>query len=68
MRVELLPCKKCKKIPKIVKLDDLYYVQCNGACKKWSKYEFLGNTYNNAANEWNFRNTPNNQGVKKNVE
>jgi len=65
MQVELIPCKKCKKIPKVVKIEDMYYVQCRG-CKKWSPYEFLGNTYNNAANEWNLRNTLNNQGAKKN--
>lgn len=32
--IEPIPCKKCKCVPKVVMINDLYYVQCTGFVEK----------------------------------
>ena len=44
-------CVKCKKLPRVVKVGDLYYAQCT--CKKWDRYQFLGLREEYALEEWN---------------
>lgn len=38
---ELIPCKRCHEIPKIVDCGDLFYVQCTGEYKKRINYKNL---------------------------
>lgn len=58
-------CIKCKKLPKIVKITDLYYCQCSTpGCKKWDKYFALGSTEKNAIEVWNLYNRPIKRGKK----
>lgn len=64
MIVEAEPCKCCGAIPRVVRIDDLYYAQCTGnvkgkTCAKWSQYQFLGVTRNSAVESWNLYNTNN---------
>lgn len=33
MKEEIVPCKKCGGMPRIVKIDTLYYAQCTGKVK-----------------------------------
>lgn len=34
MTDSMIPCKRCKQIPKLVTVSGLYYVQCHGTYKK----------------------------------
>lgn len=51
-------CIFCGSEAKIVHFDrNMWYVQCsNHECKKHDKFAFLGNTRNNAIEQWNFSN------------
>lgn len=58
MSEELVPCKRCKCIPKVVEFSGLFYVQCDGkSCSKWLPYQFLGGTRRAAIQSWNYANT-----------
>lgn len=47
-------CIFCKREPKIVKICDIYYVQC--ACKKHRPFDYIGITVKNAIKQWNDNN------------
>lgn len=49
---DIMKCKKCGHIGKVVKISGLYYVQCHH-CNKWDPYQFLGATPKGAISEWN---------------
>ena len=51
-------CRKCGGSPYVVKVDECYYVRCDGCCK-WHPYEFLGMTPKSAMAVWDEGNTPN---------
>lgn len=60
MNDEKIPnnCVFCGGKARIIHFDDnMWYVQCaNPSCKKHDKYAYLGNTRNNAIEQWNFAN------------
>lgn len=57
-------CVKCKKLPRVVKVGDLFYVQCG--CQKWDRYFALGIKPTDAVEVWNTYNRKmNRRGNKK---
>jgi len=54
MNEEIQPCKKCGSIPRIVKIDDLFYAQCTGRIniKKRDPKTGEERVYNVACNKW----------------
>lgn len=65
---ELVPCKRCGRIPVVKEINDLFYVQCPHTpytnkkgvaviCDKWQPYEFLGVTKKSAIHNWYWANT-----------
>ena len=56
-------CVKCKKLPRVVNVGDLFYVQCG--CQKWEKYQFLGVRADYALEVWNEYNRPIKRGRQK---
>lgn len=66
---KLIPCKRCKRMPVIKEINDLFYVQCPHApytdkkgnvvkCDKWGQYEFLGTSKVAATRNWYWANAP----------
>ncbi len=48
----------CRHKPHIVKMGDLFYVQCSH-CNKWDPYAFLGTNAKTAIKQWNEYNSKN---------
>lgn len=59
MNEEPQPCKKCKKLPRFVCIDGLYYAQCSERCDKWGAYAHLGITKAACIRNWNLANSRN---------
>ena len=51
-------CIFCGSKARIIHFDrNMWYIQCsNPDCKKHDKYAYLGNTKDNAVEQWNFMN------------
>lgn len=50
-------CMHCGSLPKVKKIDGLYYVQCPG-CSKHNLYAYVGRFEENAVRQWNIANAP----------
>lgn len=48
-------CVYCKKMPTVLDMGDLVYVQC--PCGRWNPYEFCGVRPDSAVEQWNYANT-----------
>ena len=46
----------CQHKPRLIKVSDLYYVQCSH-CNRWDPYAFLGTTAKRAIDQWNLYNS-----------
>lgn len=66
VKEEIVPCKRCKCLPKLVRIGDLWYAQDIGVekkngttvkCTKWGQYSFLGLSRKAAIDNWNYANT-----------
>lgn len=67
MKEDIVPCKRCKCLPKLVCIGGLWYAQDVGMekkkngtltkCTKWDPYTFLGLSKKAAIDSWNYANT-----------
>lgn len=63
MTIDPIPCKYCKRLPKVVNIGgDLFYAQCQ--CGKWGPYDFCGATKLRTIENWNTYNKPFQKGNK----
>lgn len=60
MKEEVKPnrCVFCGNEARVIHFDDnMWYVVCSSQiCRKHDRYAYLGNTKNNAVDQWNFSN------------
>lgn len=54
-----IPCKRCKQMPTIDKIEGAYYARCPTRCNKWHRFEHLGLTLNACIRNWNRANSRN---------
>lgn len=52
-------CKKCKRKPRIICIDGLYYAQCGLRCDRWGPYSHIGLSKASCIRNWNVANTRN---------